>query len=150
MKKDSDDVIGSQIKNFISGGLAGAISKTVVAPMERVKLIMQTEAENSKVKKEYAGSFDCFKRCIEEEGFLSLWRGNGVNVIRYFPTQALNFTFKDYFNSLSTISLTSTKTDILLTRIINGGLAGAATTMFVHPLDFVRTRIAVDLGKSLA
>ncbi|KAL9677682.1 hypothetical protein QQ045_005916 [Rhodiola kirilowii] len=36
----------------------------------------------------------------KEEGFGSLWRGNTANVIRYFPTQALNFAFKDYFKRL--------------------------------------------------
>ena len=37
-------------------------------------------------------------RIPKEEGFLAYWKGNGVNVIRYFPTTALNFGFKDYFN----------------------------------------------------
>ena len=61
---------------------------------------MQTQTENLKLSRKYNGIFDCFRRCVKEDGFLSLWRGNGVNVIRYFPTQALNFSFKDYFNSL--------------------------------------------------
>lgn len=45
----------------------------------------------------YKGIGDCFGRTIKDEGFGSLWRGNTANVIRYFPTQALNFAFKDYF-----------------------------------------------------
>jgi len=78
----------------LSGGVAGIISKTVVAPIERVKLLMQTQRENAKVTQPYKGSFDCFMRCLREEGVLALWRGNWVNVIRYFPTQALGFSFK--------------------------------------------------------
>lgn len=87
-------------QDFLFGGFAGIISKTIVAPIERVKLLMQTERENAKLSKKYNGIFDCFRRCIQEDGFISLWRGNWVNVVRYFPTQALSFSFKDYFNSL--------------------------------------------------
>jgi solute carrier family 25 (adenine nucleotide translocator) protein 4/5/6/31 len=86
--------------DFFAGGLAGIIAKTATAPIERVKLLLQTEHENTKLKTKYLGIADCFKRCIKEEGVLSLWRGNGVNVIRYFPTQALNFSTKDFYGRL--------------------------------------------------
>ena len=43
---------------------------------------------------------DCFARVNREQGFLSFWRGNVVNVVRYFPTQALNFAFKDTYKKL--------------------------------------------------
>merc|ERR1711941_222196 len=48
----------------------------------------------------YNGVVDCFRRVVADEGLTSLWRGNTANVIRYFPTQALNFAFKDYFKRL--------------------------------------------------
>ena len=65
---------------------------------------MQTQHENVKVKTPYKGMIDCFSRSIKEDGFIALWRGNWVNVVRYFPTQALGFSFKDYFNSLFTLN----------------------------------------------
>jgi solute carrier family 25 (adenine nucleotide translocator) protein 4/5/6/31 len=73
-----------------------------------------------------------------------------VNVVRYFPTQALGFSFKDYFNfRFHGISFsTDPKFSYLITRVLSGGCAGIATTIFVHPLDYARTRIGVDLGKS--
>jgi solute carrier family 25 (mitochondrial adenine nucleotide translocator), member 4/5/6/31 len=80
-----------------------------------------------------------------------LWRGNGVNVIRYFPTQALNFSFKDYYSRL--LESKSDEKHVLkfmFNKILSGGLAGMTTTFFVHPLDFARTRLAVDLGKGSA
>ncbi|KAF9605190.1 hypothetical protein IFM89_014303, partial [Coptis chinensis] len=49
---------------------------------------------------QYKGVGECFSRTIKEEAFGSLWRGNTANVIRYFPTQALNFAFKDYVKKL--------------------------------------------------
>ncbi len=68
--------------------LAGAISKTAVAPLERVKLLLQTQDVNQKIAagQKYKGFGDCFVRCIREEGPISLWRGNWANVLRYFPT----------------------------------------------------------------
>ena len=44
----------------------------------------------------YKGIMDCFSRTYRDEGLVSLWRGNTANVIRYFPTQALNFAFSAY------------------------------------------------------
>ena len=136
--------------DFFAGGLAGIIAKTATAPIERVKLLLQTEHENSKLKTKYLGIADCFQRCVREEGFLSLWRGNGVNVIRYFPTQALNFSTKDFYGRLLRVNeRQGSKGEFLLYNILCGGLAGSTTTCFVHPLDFARTRLAVDLGKSV-
>ena len=48
-----------------------------------------------------SGMVDCFVRIPKEQGFLSYWRGNLANVIRYFPTQALNFAFKDKYKQVS-------------------------------------------------
>ena len=92
---------------------------------------------------------NCFARCYKEDGMLAFWRGNWANVVRYFPTQALGFSFKDYFNSFFHMKSDSKKEKIhyLGIKILNGGLAGAFTTLFVHPLDFARTRLGVDLGK---
>lgn len=135
--------------DFFAGGIAGIVAKTLTAPIERVKLLLQTESQNSKLKTKYKGIADCFTRCVKQEGFLSLWRGNGVNVIRYFPTQAINFSTKDFYGRLLDVSSKQgNKTEFLLYSILCGGLAGSTTTCFVHPLDFARTRLAVDLGKT--
>jgi solute carrier family 25 (adenine nucleotide translocator) protein 4/5/6/31 len=135
--------------DFFAGGLAGITAKTLTAPIERVKLLLQTEHENMKLKVKYNGIIDCFTRCIKEEGFLSLWRGNGVNVIRYFPTQALNFSTKDFYGRFLKIETRhNSKLEFFLYNLLCGGLAGSTTTCVVHPLDFARTRMAVDLGRS--
>lgn len=48
----------------------------------------------------YDGIYECFTRTIKNEGTAALWRGNTANVIRYFPTQALNFAFRDTYKSM--------------------------------------------------
>ncbi len=83
--------------------VAAGVSKTVAAPIERVKLLIQNQAEllkSGRLATPYTGTLDCFRRVVAEEGTVSLWRGNWANVLRYFPTQALNFAFRDFFKGL--------------------------------------------------
>lgn len=122
------------LRDLAVGGVSGAISKTAVAPIERVKLLLQVttvftyfisscqlivkvdsrsavvcfvsdlqvQAASTQIRPEdqYKGIVDCFRRVSQEQGVASLWRGNFANVIRYFPTQALNFAFKDSFKRM--------------------------------------------------
>ncbi len=86
--------------DFLMGGVSAAVSKTAAAPIERVKLLIQNQDEMIKsghLDRKYTGMTDCFSRVVKTEGTLALWRGNVANVIRYFPTQALNFAFRDQF-----------------------------------------------------
>ena len=71
--------------DFIAGGISAAVSKTVVAPLERVKILLQIQDAQKTIAKEerYRGIGDCFSRVYKEQGFLSFWRGNVVNVVRY-------------------------------------------------------------------
>uniref|UniRef100_A0A4X1TBM4 ADP/ATP translocase n=1 Tax=Sus scrofa TaxID=9823 RepID=A0A4X1TBM4_PIG len=89
-------------KDFLAGGIAAAISKTAVAPIERVKLLLQVQHASKQIAadKQYKGIVDCIVRIPKEQGVLSFWRGNLANVIRYFPTQALNFAFKDKYKQI--------------------------------------------------
>eukprot|EP01084_Bolivina_argentea_P144860 254058_1 len=95
----------SAVENFALSGAAAVISKTVAAPIERVKLLIQNQDEMLKVgalKTPYKGPVDCFRRVMTEEGVLPLWRGNAANCLRYFPTQELNFMFKEIIKLLFT------------------------------------------------
>jgi solute carrier family 25 (mitochondrial adenine nucleotide translocator), member 4/5/6/31 len=89
------------LKDFILGGVAGAVSKTAVAPVERVKLLLQVQDGSKHLQlKRYEGIWDCVTRVYQEQGLLSFWRGNWANVIRYFPTQAINLAFKDRYKEV--------------------------------------------------
>jgi len=136
--------------DFTLGGVSAAISKTAVAPIERVKLLLQVQASNPQIKPEdrYTGIGNCFARVSKEQGFGSLWRGNLANVVRYFPTQALNFAFKDAIKSLFLTGVTpKDKLKFAASNIAAGSAAGAASLCFVYPLDFARTRLGADVGK---
>eukprot|EP01088_Endostelium_zonatum_P000832 TRINITY_DN11088_c0_g1_i1.p1 TRINITY_DN11088_c0_g1~~TRINITY_DN11088_c0_g1_i1.p1 ORF type:complete len:325 (-),score=69.71 TRINITY_DN11088_c0_g1_i1:69-1043(-) len=136
--------------DFTLGGVSAAISKTAVAPIERVKLLLQVQASNPQIKPEdrYTGIGNCFARVVKEQGFGSLWRGNLANVVRYFPTQALNFAFKDAIKSVFLTGVTPKEPlKFAAANIAAGSAAGAASLCFVYPLDFVRTRLGADVGK---
>jgi len=136
------------MENFVLSGAAAVISKTASAPIERIKLMIQNQDEMIKagrLEHPYKGPLDAFRRVIAEEGVLPLWKGNLANCLRYFPTQALNFMFKDEIKKL----FTERKTDTYYTKfgknVMSGGAAGALSLFFVYSLDYARTRLANDV-----
>lgn len=143
------------LADLAAGGVSGGVSKTVVAPIERVKLLLQTQDANPKIKSgeipRYTGVANCFVRVAQEQGVASFWRGNTANIIRYFPTQAFNFAFKDTFKAM--FPKYNPKTEFWKffgANMASGGAAGAASLLLVYPLDFARTRLGADVGTGKA
>lgn len=134
--------------DFMMGGVSAAVSKTAAAPIERVKLLIQNQDEmikQGRLDKPYKGIGECFGRTIKDEGFTSLWRGNTANVLRYFPTQALNFAFKDYYKRLFNFKKDRDGYWMWFAgNMASGGAAGATSLLFVYSLDYARTRLAND------
>eukprot|EP00605_Chrysophyceae_sp_TOSAG23-4_P001291 GSChrysophyteH1.ASY1.ANO1.1405.1 assembled CDS len=147
----SNDTFTAFLKDFAAGGVSGAVAKTCTAPIERVKLIIQTQDSNPLIRsgevKRYSGIMDCFRRVASEQGIGAFWRGNFTNVIRYFPTQAFNFAFKDVIKTI--FPKYDKKTEFakcFMVNVASGGLAGAGSLCIVYPLDYARTRLASDVG----
>ena len=139
------------IISFLAGGVSGTIAKTCTAPIERVKLLIQTQDANPRIINgevvRYDGIIDCFKRVSTEQGITAFWRGNLTNAIRYFPTQAFNFAFKDSIRALfPKVDKRSEFTKFFAINVLSGGMAGAGSLMLVYPLDYARTRLASDIG----
>jgi len=139
------------LMDFAAGGTSGAVSKTITAPIERVKLIIQTQDSNPLIRSgevaRYTGIGNCFSRVYSEQGMGAFWRGNFTNCIRYFPTQAFNLAFKDSIKSQ--FPKKNPKKEFWAffgINLISGGLAGAGSLCFVYPLDYARTRLASDVG----
>lgn len=137
--------------NFLAGGVSGAVAKTCTAPIERVKLLIQTQDANPKIisgeVKRYTGIVDCFTRVSSEQGIKAFWRGNTTNIIRYFPTQAFNFAFKDTIKAMfPRVDKNKDFAKFFMINMASGGLAGAGSLMIVYPLDYARTRLASDVG----
>ncbi|XP_023562660.1 ADP/ATP translocase 3 [Octodon degus] len=111
---------------------------------------VQHASKQIAAEKQYKGIVDCIVRIPKEQGVLSFWRGNLANVIRYFPTQALNFAFKDKYKQifLGGVDKHTQFWRYFAGNLASGGAAGATSLCFVYPLDFARTRLAADVGKS--
>lgn len=138
-------------ENFMLSGVAAAVSKTAAAPIERVKLLVQNQGEMLKqgtLDKPYTGVVDCTMRTMKTEGIVSFWRGNMANVIRYFPTQALNFAFKDTVKALFKTAKDAPQYEKFAKNILSGGCAGSMSLFFVYSLDYCRTRLANDTKSS--
>merc|ERR1740133_658601 len=137
--------------DFAIGGTVGVITKTLTAPIERVKLLIQTQDANPKIisgeVERYKGMGDCFRRVTAEQGFPAFWRGNGANVMRYFPQQAFNLSFKDTLKRM--IPKYDPKTQFwgfFGVNLASAGLGAALSLCICYPLDFARTRLASDVG----
>merc|ERR1712187_901413 len=133
------------------GGVSGAVAKTLMAPIERVKILMQTQDSNPKIlsgeEKRYSSLADCFRRVQAEQGFNAFWRGNLVNCIRYAPQQGSALAFNDAIKRM--MPKYNPKTDYykdFASKLFAGGLAGGAANVVCYPFDFARTRLASDVG----
>jgi solute carrier family 25 (adenine nucleotide translocator) protein 4/5/6/31 len=138
--------------DLLVGGSIGAVSKTVMAPVERVKLLLQTQDSNPDVisgkVQRYKSIGDCFARVSSEQGFAAFWRGNLVNCLRYAPQQGSALAFNDLINDM--FPNYDSKTQFwqgVGSKLASGGLAGAIANTICYPFDFARTRLASDLGK---
>jgi len=128
-------------------GVAAGVSKTVAAPIERVKLLVQNQDEmikQGRLDRPYKGVMDCCSRVMQTEGIYPFWRGNLANVLRYFPTQALNFAFKDAIKVAFATPKDAGQARKFTMNILSGGMAGTCSLLFVYSLDYARTRLAND------
>jgi solute carrier family 25 (adenine nucleotide translocator) protein 4/5/6/31 len=137
--------------DFTLGGFSGAVAKTLTAPIERIKLVIQTQDANPKIRSgevpRYTGIVNCGSRIYSEQGLRRFWDGNFVNCIRYFPTQAFNLAFKDTFKKM--FPKYNPKTEFMQffgANLVSGGMAAAGSLTIVYPLDYSRTRLASDVG----
>jgi len=149
-KKD-DSVQLSFLEDFFLSGVAAVTSKTIAAPLERIKMVVQNQDEMIKkgtLEKRFTGLMDCSSWIVRNEGFAAFWKSNFTNCLRYFPTQALNFAFKGQIKRYFSPGKTDPSYVALYKNIVGGGLAGGASLTFVCSLDYARTRLANDLKSS--
>ena len=130
--------LSAAIRRFIAAGISGAVAKTVTAPLEAIKLKLQYTEDDDE------GALDCARRILEREGWRGFYRGNLANVLRYFPTQAFNFAFKDKIKRLMPkVDRKKHPWRAFAVNIVSGGIAGAGSLSLVYPLDTARTQLLI-------
>lgn len=131
----------NQLKYLLYGGIAGVVSRTATAPLERLKIINQVEFET--VGPRYRdGVFRSLARLAREEGLVGFWRGNGINSVRIFPTTAVRFyTYEVQKRWLLDEGYSPFPNDGM-TRVAAGGMAGVIASTVTYPLDLLRSRLS--------
>jgi len=91
-----------QLSNdMLLGGTIGAITKTIMAPIERVKVLMQVTNSHPDVlsgkSPPFKNMFDCATKVFKTQGIISFWRGNVINCLRYAPQQGSALALNDFF-----------------------------------------------------
>jgi len=126
-------------KSLIAGGVAGMVSKTTVAPLDRIKILLQ--AHNNHYK--HLGVFSGLKEIVKREQFLALYKGNGAQMVRIFPYAATQFTAYEMYKKWSEAMLGSNSH---IGKFLSGSAAGVTAVLFTYPLDTIRARLAFQVS----
>ncbi|XP_012249514.1 graves disease carrier protein homolog isoform X1 [Bombus impatiens] len=127
------------LKSLIAGGVAGMCSKTTVAPLDRIKILLQAHNKHYK----HLGVFSGLKEIIQREQFIALYKGNYAQMIRIFPYAATQFTtFELYKKYLGDLFGTHTHID----KFLAGSAAGVTAVTLTYPLDVIRARLAFQVA----
>lgn len=127
--------MNDNIKNFLYGGTAGIISRTVTSPFERLKILRQIYPDKYK----NYNLFQSFRYMRSTEGFKGYFKGNYTNCLRIFPQQAVNYSIFNFTNDKL-----SNKLDKKLSYFISGGCAGIISYLSIYPLETIRSKLSVQ------
>ncbi|XP_022151582.1 probable envelope ADP,ATP carrier protein, chloroplastic [Momordica charantia] len=130
---------------FAAGAVAGAAAKTVTAPLDRIKLLMQTHGVRvaHEGTKKAIGFIEAITTIGRDEGIKGYWKGNLPQVIRVIPYSAVQlFAYEIY----KKIFRGKDGELSVLGRLAAGASAGMTSTFITYPLDVLRLRLAVEPG----
>ncbi|XP_069124414.1 solute carrier family 25 member 16-like [Argopecten irradians] len=127
-------------KKLLAGGAAGCCAKTAVAPLDRIKILLQAHNQHYK----HLGVISSLIQVKNKEGFFSLYKGNGVHMLRMFPYAAIQFTSFDLYKQA--LRHLHSEGNVHLIRLTSGSLAGLTAVLCTYPLDMVRARLAFQVS----
>ncbi|XP_059200199.1 mitochondrial adenyl nucleotide antiporter SLC25A24-like isoform X2 [Centropristis striata] len=123
-------------KQLVAGAVAGAVSRTGTAPLDRMKVFMQVHSSKTNRISLVGG----FKQMIMEGGLSSLWRGNGINVLKIAPETAIKFMAYEQYKKLLSSEDKKVPTHM---RFMAGSLAGATAQTAIYPMEVLKTRLTL-------
>ncbi|MCL7038332.1 hypothetical protein MKW94_005769 [Papaver nudicaule] len=130
-------------KELVAGGVAGGFAKTIVAPLERVKILFQTRRSEF----QSIGLTGSFKKIAKTEGVWGFYRGNGASVARIVPYAALHFMAYEQYRRWIIEGFPDVRRGPVL-DLVAGSVAGGTAVLFTYPLDLVRTKLAYQVFDS--
>ncbi|KAI9490582.1 mitochondrial carrier domain-containing protein [Zychaea mexicana] len=131
------------LRSGLAGGMAGCMGKTVIAPLDRVKILFQAR---NPVFDKYAGTFSgVFKAgrdIVKDAGVVGLFQGHSVTLLRIFPYAAIKFVAYEQFRA---ILMPSKAQETAGRQFTAGSMAGVTSVLFTYPLDLLRVRMAYEV-----
>eukprot|EP01117_Protostelium_nocturnum_P014404 TRINITY_DN5481_c0_g1_i1.p1 TRINITY_DN5481_c0_g1~~TRINITY_DN5481_c0_g1_i1.p1 ORF type:complete len:313 (-),score=91.88 TRINITY_DN5481_c0_g1_i1:49-987(-) len=131
------------LKHFLAGGIAGAVSRTSVSPLERLKILYQVQPVGSK---EYSSIRVSLLKMYKDDGLMGYFKGNGTNIVRIVPYSAAQFAAYEKFKQL--LIKPGDRDLTPLNRLNAGALAGIVSVVVTYPLDLIRTRLSVQSSEA--
>ncbi|ODV93321.1 hypothetical protein PACTADRAFT_5108 [Pachysolen tannophilus NRRL Y-2460] len=133
------------VRSGVAGGIAGCAAKTLIAPLDRVKILFQTSNPDFK---EFSGSFKglyrAMKKIYKTDGIIGLYQGHSATLLRIFPYAAIKFVV---YEQIRTILIPNDNYETGGRRLLAGSLAGIASVFCTYPLDLVRVRLAFQTDR---
>lgn len=133
---EEEKTSGMWWKQLSAGAMAGAVSRTGTAPLDRMKVFMQVHSSKSNKISLVSG----FKQMLKEGGVASLWRGNGINVLKIAPETAIKFMAYEQFKKMLSSEPGKVK---IHERFMAGSLAGATAQTAIYPMEVMKTRLTL-------
>lgn len=130
------------LKVLTSGAIAGAVSRTVTAPLERLKIFNQVGGI-SKTASGYTGITSSLTKMVREEGWRGLFKGNGTNCVKVVPASAIRFVSFENFKKLLLVG--DARTLSTERKLLAGSAAGCMGVCLTYPLDLIRTRLSLQV-----
>ena len=139
-ERHCDDVsfLQAASKKICCGGAAGCLSRTLTAPIDRVRLLMMTSSEP-------LGLLGALRKATEGRGVKAMWQGNGVNCIKITPEMSMKLMAFDFLK----MGIARDPDNIQMSeRFVAGGAAGAISQLTIYPMEVARTRLALTTQRS--
>uniref|UniRef100_A0A1A8RJL6 Solute carrier family 25, member 41 n=4 Tax=Nothobranchius TaxID=28779 RepID=A0A1A8RJL6_9TELE len=125
-------------RHLMAGAMAGSVSRTGTAPLDRLKVFRQVHSSS-----DFKGNvLKGFQYMLKEGGPWSLWRGNGINILKIAPETAVKFTAYEQIKSVMR-GKNETRTLRVHERFVAGSLAGATAQTAIYPMEVLKTRLTL-------
>ncbi|KAK4422172.1 Adenine nucleotide transporter BT1, chloroplastic/mitochondrial [Sesamum alatum] len=128
------------LRRLLSGGIAGAVSRTAVAPLETIRTHLMVGSCGN------CTTDQVFHDIMKTDGWTGLFRGNFVNVIRVAPSKAIELLVYDTVNKNLSPKPGENARLPIPPSLVAGACAGVSSTLVTYPLELLKTRLTIQRG----